>query len=879
MAKSSAETPLMKQYNAFKAKYPDAILLFRIGDFYETFGQDAIITSQTLGIVLTKRANGSASEIELAGFPHHSIDTYLPKLVKAGLRVAVCEQLEDPKFAKGIVKRGVTEIITPGITFSEKILEDARNNFLCCFYFTKNNQCSCSFIDISTGEFFYYSAEINKAEKLLYSYKPTEVLVSKSQTPAFKQLYGEDFYLYRIEDWAFEKLYATQKLIELFQIHNLKGFGLEEDEGATIASGVLIHYLNHNELKHLPHITRLYRFDDAECLSLDRFTIRNLELIFPLHPDGKSFFQTINYTLTSPGARLLKKWILFPLRDENRINKRLQKVETLLAHPEILQKSDPHLRAIGDPERAIAKLATKRLNPREASYLRNAILHFGKIYTLITDEWKDNPENDHPFIDFLQKQDSWQPAYDILNRYLTEEPPANIASGNVIRSEISNELAELRGIKNDVETYIDQVRQRESKRTGIASLKINFNKVTGFYIEITHVHKDKVPSDYIRKQTLTNCERFITPELKEFEEKILTAEERILALESRLFEQLLTELQVHIQDLQYHAARIARFDVLCSFAKGSLRHYYKRPSLNSGNIIRIIEGRHPVIETLLPRDVPYIPNDLYLDDKQQQIAIITGPNMAGKSALLRQTALIVLMAQMGSFVPAQEVEIGIVDKIFTRVGASDNISAGESTFMVEMNETARILNQATDKSLVLLDEIGRGTSTYDGVSIAWALVEYLHDSPNQQAKTLFATHYHELAELADKLPRVKIFNVSVKEVAGKILFMRKLQIGPAEKSFGIQVAEMAGIPESMVNRAKELLQHFEKQKTTTRDAAKRVQSPQLVAQMALFEFTETDEMSKKIKKMLDQIDINQLSPMEALLKLVELKNVSEENKR
>lgn len=879
MAKGSAETPLMKQYNAFKAKYPEAILLFRIGDFYETFGQDAIITSQTLGIVLTKRANGSASEIELAGFPHHSIDTYLPKLVKAGLRVAVCEQLEDPKFAKGIVKRGVTEIITPGITFSEKILEDAHNNFLCCVYFTKNNLCSCSFIDISTGEFFYYSDEINKVEKLLYSYKPTEVILSKSQIATFKQLYGDDFYLYRIEDWAFEKLYASQKLMELFRTHNLKGFGLEEDEGATIASGVLIHYLNHNELKHLPHITRIYRFDDAECLSLDRFTIRNLELIFPIFPDGKSFFQTINHTLTAPGARLLKKWILFPLREETRINKRLQKVETLLSHPEILQKSDPLLRAIGDPERAIAKLATKKLNPREASYLRNAVLHFGKIYDLIIEELKDHPESFAALSDFLQKKDSWQPAYELLNRYLTDEPPANLAQGNVIRSDIHTDLADLRGIKNDVESYLEQVRQRESKRTGIPSLKINFNKVTGFYIEITHAHKDKVPSDYIRKQTLTNCERFITPELKDYEEKILTAEERILALETQLFEQLLTELQVHIQDLQYHAGRIAGFDVLCSFAKGALRHYYKRPSLNTGNTIRIIEGRHPVIETLLPRDVPYIPNDLYLDDKQQQIGIITGPNMAGKSALLRQTALIVLMAQMGSFVPAQEAEIGIVDKIFTRVGASDNISVGESTFMVEMNETARILNQATNKSLVLLDEIGRGTSTYDGVSIAWALVEYLHDTPNQQAKTLFATHYHELAELADKLPRVKIFNVSVKEVGGKILFMRKLQIGAAEKSFGIHVAEMAGIPESMVKRANELLKHFEKHRITQQDSAKHIKASQPASQMALFEFTETDEVSKKLKKALSQIEVNHLSPMEALMKLVELKNIYNEDKK
>ena len=866
--KSGAETPLMKQYNAFKAKYPDAILLFRIGDFYETFGEDAIKTSETLGIVLTKRANGSAAHIELAGFPHHALDNYLPKLVKGGHRVAICEQLEDPKFAKGIVKRGVTEIITPGITFSEKILEETQNNYLASFFFLKNEMASCAFVDISTGDFFYYTAEIHKVEKLFYSYKPTEVIIARNQQATFKQLYGDDFYLYRLEDWAFEMNYGSQKLMELFQTKTIKGFGLEDDLGAVITSGVLIHYLHHNEVKLLSHINRIYRFDDEECLALDRFTIRNLELISPLHPDGKSFFQTIHYTLTAPGTRLLKKWILFPLRDISKIEKRLNKVEILLQHSQVLQLLDGLFRTVGDPERGIARLATKRLTPREAGYLRNTLISFGKIYQVLEDELEDH------FLDFLVKKETWKPASELLTQYLSDDPPVQLNAGNVIRSGVSNDLDSLRKLKTDAETIIEQIRVRESKRTGIASLKVNFNRQTGYYIEITHAHKDKIPSDYIRKQTLTNCERFITPELKEFEEKVLSAEEQIVTLEASLYEQLMELLQEFIPDLQYHARMIAGLDVLHSLAKASLKNRYKRPVVNEGNCINIIEGRHPVIETMLPRDAPYIPNDVFLDPDSQQICIITGPNMAGKSAILRQTALIVLMAQMGSFVPANSAEIGLTDKIFTRVGASDNLSAGESTFMVEMNETARILNHATNKSLVLLDEIGRGTSTYDGVSIAWALVEYLHNSPNQRAKTLFATHYHELSELSEKLPRVKNLTVSVREVGGKILFMRKLIPGAAEKSFGIQVAEMAGMPEQVVIRAKELLKHFEQHKFTQKNAAKAVKASQPVVQTALF--ASVNEKESKLSIALQKIEINQLSPMEALMKLVELKNILEE---
>lgn len=858
------ETPLMRQYNAIKTQYPGTILLFRVGDFYETFGSDAIEVSKVLGIVLTKRANGAASHIELAGFPHHSLDTYLPKLVKAGKRVAVCDQLEDPKQAKGIVKRGVTELVTPGVTFNDKVLETNKHNFLSSVYFQGNKEIGVAFIEVSTGDFFCFSGSFKYAEKILNTLDPSEVIVSRRDLRQFKTVFGETFYLTRIDEWVFQTDYAKEKLQELLKTTSLKGFGVDQEELGVIAAGAIVHYLNENHQTNLGHITRIYRFDDSDYVWLDQFTVRNLELIHPLHPDGTALVDVIDHTLTSMGGRMLRRSVLLPLKDHQHIQKRLDTVEVFLKNINCLEQLSGQLKQICDLERMASKLATLRLSPKEASLLRSSLSLFDPIRQTLKDF-------DHELL--TQRVHNFEDegfALDILHRYLMEEITGTLADGNVIQTGISEELDELRNIKKNGRNLLLQMQQREIQRTGIPSLKIGFNKVFGYYLEVTNAHKDKAPTEWIRKQTLTNAERYITEELKEYEDKILNAEAKIVELESALYSEFLQNMQNYIPTIQRNGQLLAELDILVSFASVARQHGYTKPSINVEDVIDIKEGRHPVIETTLPVDKPYIPNSILLDREEQQIIIITGPNMAGKSALLRQTALIVLMAQMGCFVPAESAKIGLVDKIFTRVGASDNISSGESTFMVEMNETAQIANNATDKSLILLDEIGRGTSTYDGVSIAWALVEYLHEESGCQARTLFATHYHELNELEKRMARIKNYNVSVKEIDGQILFLRKLKAGGSEHSFGINVAEMAGMPPTLVARAKDLLSHFEQNKVNDKKSAQAVKfSARQNIQLNMFELKDEDTL--KIRQILSGVDIDRMTPVEALLKLQEIK--------
>ena len=853
----------MKQYFAIKAQYPGAVLLFRVGDFYETFGEDAVVVARILGIMLTKRNNGG-SDVELAGFPHHSLDTYLPKLVKAGKRVAVCDQLEDPKQAKGIVKRGVTELVTPGVTFNDKVLEVNKHNYLAAVHFPSAHEAGVAFLEVSTGDFFCFSGDLRYAEKVLATLEPSEVLVSRRELRRFQQQLGEHYYLSRVDEWVFQPDYAREKLLELLGTNSLKGFGVEQDRYGTIAAGAIVHYLYENQQVNLGHIQRIYPFDDSDYVWLDQFTVRNLELVQPLHPDGQPLVEVLDETLTPMGARLLRRNLLLPLKDVNRIRQRLEAVEALLTYPHHLDSLAADLRQIGDLERLASKVATGRLTPREADLLRSSLRLLGPIRQGL-----------EAFGHEALRQRSTQfedpsPALTVLDYYLLDEPSGNLADGHVIRDGVSPELDELRGMKENSQDLLLAMQQREIARTGISSLKIGFNKVFGYYLEVTNAHKDKAPTNWTRKQTLTNAERYITEELKDYEDKILHAEERILNLEATLYRDFLARLQHHLSLLQHNAQQIAELDMLMSFARVALRRRYIRPSIDEGDRIEIKQGRHPVIETTLPPERPYVPNDILLDNGGQQVIIITGPNMAGKSALLRQTALIVLMAQLGAFVPAEAAHIGVVDKIFTRVGASDNISSGESTFMVEMNETAQIANNATRKSLILLDEIGRGTSTYDGVSIAWALVEYLHETPDCQAKTLFATHYHELNELANRLPRVRNYNVSVREIEGKILFLRTLQEGGSEHSFGIHVAEMAGMPGPLVKRARQLLSHFEQSRVSDKAAARAVRfSDRKTIQLNMFELKDEDTL--RIREILAGVDIDRMTPVEALLKLQEIK--------
>lgn len=862
-AKTARETPLMKQYNAIKAKYPGALLLFRVGDFYETFGEDAIKTSKVLDIVLTKRANGAASHIELAGFPHHALDSYLPKLVRAGNRVAICDQLEDPKSVKGIVKRGVTELVTPGLSFNDNVLEKRQNNYLASIYFGKDN-VGVSFLDVSTGEFMTAQGSAAYISKLFQGFSPSEVIYSKGNKKQYTELFRDDYNTYTLDEWIYSYDFGYEKLINHFQTSSLKGFGIEVLGEAIIAAGAVLQYLEETEHRDVKHIAAISRIDEEKYVWLDKFTIRNLELIYPQHDGGVPLINVLDDTVTPMGSRLLKKWIVLPLKDVNTIEDRLETVQALVNNKELVDSVQASLKNIGDLERLISKVAVGRINPREMNQLKKAMSYTVPIKEVLA-------SSDVPRL--LKLADQINPCeflLETIDKTLKEDVPINATQGGLINDGLDEELDELRKIAYSGKDYLVQIQQRETERTGISSLKIAYNKVFGYYLEVSNAHKEKVPQEWIRKQTLVNAERYITEELKVYEEKILGAEDKLTVIEHRLFLELVNAAADYVEHIQQNARVVATLDCLLSFATIAARCKYVRPHVNDSTAIDIKEGRHPVIEQQLPPGEPYIPNDVAIDNDSQQIMIITGPNMAGKSALLRQTALIVLMAQMGSFVPAKAAGIGIIDKVFTRVGASDNLSKGESTFMVEMTETASILNNLSDRSLVLMDEIGRGTSTYDGVSIAWSIVEFLHNHQDFRVKTLFATHYHELNQLAEDFPRVKNFNVSVKEVGDKIIFMRKLKDGGSEHSFGIHVAQLAGMPNKVVIRANEIMHFLEKDKRKNKTQQKLEEMPKANYQMNLFE---ADPRFKEIQGMMDTLDINTISPVEALLKLNEMKKI------
>jgi DNA mismatch repair protein MutS len=858
MAKAVGETPLMQQHNAIKARYPDAILLFRVGDFYETFGDDAVKTSTVLGITLTKRNNGDDKSSQLAGFPHHALDTYLHKLVKAGYRVAICDQLEDPKQAKGIVKRGVTELVTPGVATNDKLLEHNSNNFLAALHF-KDDIIGIAFLDISTGEFFLAEGDAAYADKLLQSLKPAEVIFQRNKQKHFKELFGTRFFTYTLDEWIFADAYATESLLKHFGTHSLKGFGIESLQAGIIAAGAILHYLKDTEHPNLGHITSIQRIDRDEHLWMDRFTIRNLELFGG--EGSNTLLKVMDNTVSAMGARLLKRWLIMPLNNIDKINERLNTVEFFIKEIDVRNKITQHIKQAGDVERLVSKVPLKKVNPREVLQIAKGLQQTEAIKLIC-----ENTSNDY----LKRLGDSLNPCKFILDKILkelNENPPVAAAKGGVIASGINEELDELRKIASGGKDYLLQLQQKEALATGISSLKISFNNVFGYYLEVTHAHKTKVPDTWIRKQTLVNAERYITPELKEYEEKIVGAEDKILAIEMQLFEKLLNELQNYIAPMQVNGHAMAVLDCLSCFANNALHCNYKKPILSEGNILELKDSRHPVIERYLPVGEPYIANDILLDPSSQQIIILTGPNMSGKSAILRQTALITLMAHMGSFVPASDAKIPLTDKIFTRVGASDNLSGGESTFMVEMNETASIINNITSRSLILLDEIGRGTSTYDGISIAWSIVEHLYNS-SHSPKTLFATHYHELNELENKLPGVKNYHVTNKEVGNKIIFLRKLAPGGSTHSFGIHVARMAGMPPSLINRANEILVQLEESRNSNTDeAVKQLSTPKV--QLSIFDAH--SDTFEEIRKLLEAVDINRLTPVEALLKLQEIK--------
>ncbi|UII22089.1 DNA mismatch repair protein MutS [Fulvivirga ligni] len=857
----------MKQYNAIKGRYPGALLLFRVGDFYETFGEDAVKASKVLDIVLTKRANGSASHIELAGFPHHSLDTYLPKLVRAGNRVAICDQLEDPKSVKGIVKRGVTELVTPGLSFNDNVLEKKANNFLASVHFTKHD-AGVAFLDLSTGEFMCAQGSVDYVSKLFQGFSPSEVIYCKAAKKQAEDLLQDDYITFHLDEWIYGFDFGYEKLTNHFQTSSLKGFGIEGMDSAVIAAGAILHYLEETEHNEVKHISAISRIDEDKYVWLDKFTIRNLELIFPQHDGGVPLIDILDCTITPMGSRQLKKWMVLPLKEITAINQRLKIVEAFHQSSDLLDDVQHNLKNIGDLERLISKVAVGRINPREMNQLKKAMQNTLPIQATLQaseyDELKKLADQINPCEFLLEK----------IEKELKEEVPLNASVGNIIRDGIDEELDELRGIAYSGKDYLVQIQQRESQRTGIPSLKIAYNKVFGYYLEVSNAHKDKVPGEWIRKQTLVNAERYITEELKVYEEKILHAEDKLFVIEQRIFNELVLTAAEYVTQIQQNARILAVVDCLSSFAEVAKANKYVKPEVNDSTTLDIKEGRHPVIERQLPIGESYVPNDVFIDNDNQQIIIITGPNMAGKSALLRQTALITLMAQMGAYVPAKSASIGIVDKVFTRVGASDNLSKGESTFMVEMTETASILNNLSDRSLVLMDEIGRGTSTYDGVSIAWSIVEFLHNHPDSRVKTLFATHYHELNQLEEDFPRIKNFNVSVKEVGDKIIFMRKLKEGGSEHSFGIHVAQLAGMPNQVVIRANEIMHFLEKDKHKNDTRKKLEEVPKANFQMNLFE---ADPRFKEIKGMLEMLDINTISPVEALLKLNELKTVLEKN--
>ncbi|MFD2915668.1 DNA mismatch repair protein MutS [Psychroserpens luteus] len=881
MAKKAKKvTPLMKQYNAIKVKYPDALLLFRVGDFYETFGEDAIKASKILDIILTKRSAGSESEIELAGFPHHSLNNYLPKLVKAGERVAICDQLEDPKLTKNIVKRGVTELVTPGVALNDDILHSKTNNFLAAVYFpstssasqsngTVFNSVGVSFLDVSTGEFFISQGNSEYVDKLLQNFRPSEVLVSKPNRKKYNEAFGNDFHAFYLEDWVFQDDYANETLLKQFNTKSLKGFGIEDLYEGIVASGAILHYLGETQHHKLQHITSIQRLTKGEHVWMDRFTIKNLELYQSTNQNAVTLVDVIDKTISPMGGRLLKRWLALPLVSLAQINQRHHVVEYVKSDSLMLGKFQQQLKQIGDIERLISKVATVKISPREVVQLKNALEAIVPIKALAL-----NTKN-KALQQLGEQMDSCEELRTRIKATLNEEAPVNILKGNTISSDFSSELKELRGLSASGKDYLDKMLERESERTGITSLKIASNNVFGYYIEVRHTHKDKVPEDWIRKQTLVSAERYITEELKEYETKILGAEERILLIEQQLFGELVNWIINFIQPVQKNSALIAQLDCLTGFAQLAIENNYTRPTLTEGYELDIKNGRHPVIEKQLPHGEPYIANDVYLDREEQQIIMITGPNMSGKSAILRQTALIVLLAQMGSFVPAETAIIGLTDKIFTRVGASDNISMGESTFMVEMNETASILNNISDRSLVLLDEIGRGTSTYDGISIAWAISEYLHEHPSK-AKTLFATHYHELNEMSETFDRIKNFNVSVKELKDNVLFLRKLVAGGSNHSFGIHVAKMAGMPQQVIHRANKILLQLEKSHSTEELTDKM---KTLNDEMQLSFFNLDDPLLEQIKEEIVNIDIDTLTPVEALMKLNEIKRMLLKKKR
>ncbi len=861
--KHPKETPLMKQYNEIKRKYPDACLLFRVGDFYETFGEDAIRAAKILGIIQTKRGNGTESETALAGFPHHSLNTYLPKLVKAGLRVAICDQLEDPKMTKTIVKRGVTELVTPGVAMNDEVLQSKANNFLASVYFGRKT-LGISFLDVSTGEFLTAQGNEEYIDKLLQNFGPSEVLVPKQNKNDFKEAFGEDFHVFYLEDWVYKEDYAVESLTGHFQTISLKGFGIEELTDGIIASGAVLYYLSETQHNRLSHITNIHRIAEDSYVWMDRFTIRNLELYHSYNPNAVTLLDVIDRTLSPMGGRLLKRWLALPLKDINKIRNRHEIVSWLLENRDDLQKIQHQIKQISDLERLISKIAAGKVSPREVVHLYDSLEALVPIKELAL---KSDQEAVKMMGDSFHGCELLR---EKIKTMLNPDAPVAISKGNAIASGVNAELDELRKISYSGKEYLEGIEQRESKRTGISSLKISFNNVFGYYIEVRNTHKDKVPEEWIRKQTLVNAERYITEELKEYESKILGAEEKIQKLETELFEQLVSWIATYIKPVQLNASLVAQLDCLTSFAQLAIENKYICPQLDESFELKIVNGRHPVIEKQLPVGTPYIANDVFLDRESQQLIMITGPNMSGKSAILRQTALIVLLAQMGSFVPAESVSMGIVDKIFTRVGASDNISMGESTFMVEMNETASILNNISDRSLVLLDEIGRGTSTYDGISIAWAIAEYLHEHP-AKPKTLFATHYHELNEMQDMMPRIRNFNVSVKELKDNVLFIRKLVEGGSAHSFGIHVAKMAGMPQTVISRAQKMLKKMEKDHSG--DALNGIRSAKDEMQLSIFNLD--DPLLEEIKDEILGLDINTLTPVEALMKLNEIKRMIE----
>lgn len=867
--KQTAETPLMKQYNTIKAKYPDALLLFRVGDFYETFGSDAVTASSILGIVLTRRANGAASYIELAGFPHHSLDIYLPKLVRAGHRVAICDQLEDPKLTKTIVKRGVTELVTPGVSYNDKVLENKQNNFLASIHLQPKSN-GIAFLDISTGEFLLAQGNEEYIDKLLQTFKPSEVIIQKSKKRDFFELFGDKFYINTFEDWVFTREFGEELLLRHFNTVSLKGFGIEDMNSGIIAAGASLHYLAETHHDKVQHISRIARIEEDHYVWLDKFTVRNLEILNSPNEQATTLLQVMDQTVSPMGSRMMRRWLVLPLKEKKSVIDRLDTVEYLLKESAISEEFRLQLKVMGDMERVISKVAVGRINPREVLQLKRALHALEPVKELCSKAPVNSLNHLADQINLCTLMS------EKIGRELKSDPPVAVSKGNVMASGISAELDEFRELTLSGKEYLARMQKRESERTGIPSLKIAFNNVFGYYLEVTNTHKDKVPPEWERKQTLVNSERYVTPELKEYESKILNAQDKMLELETSLYNNLIISLLDYIQPIQNNAVAVARLDCLLSFARVAETNNYNRPVITEDFKLDIKNGRHPVIEKQLPVGEAYIANDVYLDDQKQQIIMITGPNMSGKSALLRQTALIVLLAQSGSFVPAEAASIGLVDKIFTRVGASDNISSGESTFMVEMNETASILNNISNRSLILLDEIGRGTSTYDGISIAWAITEYLHEHPLFKAKVLFATHYHELNEMTQTLPRIKNYHISVKEMGNKVIFMRKLEPGGSEHSFGIHVARMAGIPTKVLDRANELLRVLEQShgegqlqsRPGRKSGGKRNADPYQLSFIQL-----NDPLLEQIRDDILDTDINTLTPVEALLKLNEIKKL------